>query len=204
MAVGSTTDIAEHVSDRRRAKQFESAIRQLDWPGLFDLYCQIEARETPGWPSGRAFEYLVLRAFELDGAHVEYPFRVTEGRETLEEIDGAFYLDGRAHLVESKDRDANVQIAPIAKLRNQLLRRPAGVVGIVFGRNGFSSPARTLASYGAPQAILLWEGEKVKWLLGQCRQGEAEARLFAKALELKYRHYVERAIPTLDVKEAMA
>jgi hypothetical protein len=35
---------------------------------------RIIARDTPGWEPGRAFEYLVLRAFELDGADVKYPY----------------------------------------------------------------------------------------------------------------------------------
>ncbi|MFN9817569.1 MAG: ParA family protein, partial [Pseudanabaena sp.] len=45
--------------------------------------------------------------------------------------------------VESKDfADKKVDIAPIAKLRNQLLRRPTATVGLVFSRTGFTDPAR--------------------------------------------------------------
>ena len=189
--------------DRLGPRLLKAEIRKLGWHGLMRLYEAVEAGDTLGWPSGRAFEYLVLRAFELDGAEVEYPYRVTEGSETLEEIDGAFYLHGRAHLVESKDHGRDVQITPIAKLRNQLMRRPAGVVGIVVGRNGFTSPAKMLARYGGSQPVLLWEGAEIRWLIERHDAGAGDIRLFAEALELKYRYYVERAIPNLNVTEVM-
>lgn len=189
--------------DRGRGKEMEARVRTLNWTDLLALYEGVEAGDTPGWPRGRAFEYLVLRCFELDGARVTYPFRVTEQGETLEEIDGAFQIDGRAYLVETKDREAGVQIAPIAKLRNQLLRRPAGVVGIVFARSGFTAPARTLASYCAPQAVLLWEGAELKWLLERAVE-TGRSGIFIGALDRKVSAYVERAIAAFDVREVPA
>jgi len=46
-------------------------IKSLQWDGLRSLWDNIEARNPIGWDSGKAFEYLVIRAFELDGAEVK-------------------------------------------------------------------------------------------------------------------------------------
>lgn len=105
-------------------------IQSLQWDGLRTLWDNIENRSTPEWDAGRAFEYLVLRAFQLDGARVKWPYSVTLFDEEVEQIDGAVHCLGLSCLVESKDfTDKTVDITPIAKLRNQLLRRPAGTVG---------------------------------------------------------------------------
>jgi hypothetical protein len=121
------------------AKDYERMILSLQWDGLRTLWDNIENRSTPGWDAGRAFEYLVLRAFQLDGAEVKWPYSVTLFDEVVEQIDGAVHCVGLSCLVESKDfADKTVDITPIAKLRNQLLRRPAGTVGLIFSRTGFT------------------------------------------------------------------
>jgi hypothetical protein len=43
---------------------------------LTKLWSEILDRETPHWESGKALEYFVLRAFELEGATVRYPYEV--------------------------------------------------------------------------------------------------------------------------------
>jgi creatinine amidohydrolase len=48
--------------------EYERKIAELDWPGLRGLWQVMKTGVTPGWDSGRAFEYLILRAFQLDGA----------------------------------------------------------------------------------------------------------------------------------------
>ena len=60
-------------------------------------------RATPDWDSGKAFEYLILRAFELEGASVQYPYRISMQDEIVEQIDGAIHADGISAIVESKD-----------------------------------------------------------------------------------------------------
>lgn len=170
----------------------------MNWRDLVAFYEGIEAGSTPGWKSGAALEHLFLRCFELDGARVQYPFAVAT---VNEQLDGALYSDGRAHLVEAKDHDEPLPVDPIAKLRNQLLRRPAGVVGIVVGRSGFTDAARTLASYSAPQAILLWAGHEIRHLLEERARMRRGRPLFAEALARKFRHAVEHAAPFLDVAE---
>jgi hypothetical protein len=150
---------------------------------LLRLWKSIEANDTPAWKAGKAFEYLVLRAFELEGAEVRWPYRVELGGEEIEQIDGVIYSDGLACLIECKDSVEKTKVEPIAKLRNQLLRRPVATLGIVFSRGGFTEPAQILTRFVAPQTILLWTGGEVEFALRRksMRQGLLE----------KYRHCIE-------------
>jgi hypothetical protein len=70
---------------------------------------------------GYGSEYLVLRAFELDGAEVRWPFEVKVDGETVEQIDGAVYAGHLAFLVESKDSAGALDVAALAKMTS--LRR---------------------------------------------------------------------------------
>jgi hypothetical protein len=150
------------------AEEYQYQIEALQWDGLRSLWTEIERRNTPGWEPGKAFEYLVLRAFQLDGARVRWPYSVKLFDEELEQIDGVVYCGGLACLVESKDfTDFLVSVEPIAKLRNQLLRRPGNALGLIFSRTGFTSPARKQSYFALPQTILLWEGKEVEYALEQ-------------------------------------
>lgn len=176
--------------------ELEAKIALLDWGGLRDLWSAIKAGNTPGWEEGEAFEYLVLRAFQLDNhenALVRYPYAVSLFREKVEEIDGAVHLAGLSCLVESKDWGKNVAIGPIAKMRGQLLRRPAGTVGVMFAKKDFTQPAIYLAHFSMPQAILLWSGDELSKAL--------EEETVCEYLRLKHRICVENAIPDYDIRE---
>ena len=176
------------------AEQYETIIQSLNWEGLRSLWHDIEERNTPGWDQGKAFEYLVIRTFQLDGASVKYSYRVRLFGEEVEQIDGVVYCSGLSCLVESKDlAHPGMDITPIAKLRNQLLRRPAGTLGLVFSRTGFTNPARHLSYFSLPQAILLWSGEEIKYAL--------ERQSICELLVLKYRVCVEDGLTDYDVRE---
>jgi hypothetical protein len=152
--------------------ELEARIKLLGWKELRDLWNVIKSGPAPGWEEGEAFEYLVLRAFELDKqepASVRYPYEVSLFDEKVEEIDGAVHLPGLSCLVESKDWDKNVAIGPIAKMRSQLLRRPAGTVGVLFAKKEFTQPAIYLAHFTMPQAILLWPGVELEKALHEGR-----------------------------------
>ena len=157
------------------AYEYQQKIQRLDWSALKKLWKQIEDRNTPDWEAGKAFEYLIVRMFELDGATVNYPYPVDQ----MEQIDGVVYLEASSCIIESKDySNDKVGVAPVYKLRNQLLRRPAGVVGSVFSRTGFTEAAITLASFTMPQTVLLWEGKEIEVIL----QEEHIKALFVKNL----------------------
>ncbi len=174
---------------------YESKIARYDRAKLRRLWRLIEEDKTAGdgWEAGRAFEYLVLRAFQIEGAEVRWPYRVEMGDSVVEQIDGVIYADGLACLIECKDRTAKADIEPVAKIRNQLLRRPAGTIGVVFSRHGFTRSALTLARFTAPQAILLWNGEELAVAL--------ERQRMRKALLAKYHRCVEEGLPDYNIHE---
>lgn len=156
---------------------YVTKIRSSGWDSLRGLWRRILDGDTADWPPGLALEYLVIRMFELDGAEVRWPFEVKIGDETVEQIDGAVYLDHLAFLVESKDSSIALDVAVLAKIRSQLARRPAGAFGLVVSRAGFTGPAMTLARYFAPQTVLLMNGAEVEESL----QGESiRGRVLAK------------------------
>ena len=87
----------------------------------------------------------------------------------------------------------NIDVAPVAKLRNQLLRRPASTLGIVLSRTDFTDPARYLSYFSLPQAILLWSGAEIKYAL--------EQEVICELLIFKYRICIEDGLPDYDVRE---
>ncbi len=173
--------------------EYENSIAQYNWDDLLNLWELIKKREEMvGWEPGKAFEYLILRAFQLEGAKVRWPFEVDVGEEVVEQIDGVIYVDGRSFLIECKDQSQNVNFEPIAKLQSQLTRRPASVIGVIFTSLAFTDPAITLASFISPQTILLWSGAEVDYALQHdyMRQGLIE----------KYRYAVEYGLPDYNIK----
>jgi Restriction endonuclease len=155
------------------------------------LWEQVKARNTPGWDPGKAFEYLVLRMFDLDKAEVRWPYSVKIGDDEVEQIDGSVRSGSQYFLVESKDEAGNVNLEPVAKLRNQLLRRPAGTIGLLFSSQEFTDPALLLTQFTLPQTILLWTGGEVELALK--RKGITEF------LERKFRLCVDEGKPDFDI-----
>lgn len=172
-------------------KSLVQKISEYDWDDLLNFWKSIEAGNTPSWQPGEAFEYLILRAFQLEGATVRWPYIVMLEGEEIEQIDGAVYSDGLCCLIECKNSTKPVNTGPIAKLRNQLLRRPSATIGLFFSRSGFTSPAMSVARFMAPQTMLLWTGYEVAYAL--------ENKLMRRALVAKYRHCIEEGFPNYDV-----
>jgi len=164
----------------------ETLIKGMNWEELGELHSAIKARETKGWGPGKAFEYLIPRLFELDGARVRWPYDIKMDGQTVEQIDGAVEAVGLHCLIESKDQQKPLAIAPVAKMRNQLLRRPAASIGLIFSMSGYTDPAQVLAGYLGNQAILLWHPEELVLALQKKR--------IVPLLELKYRARVEDGI----------
>lgn len=151
----------------------------MQWPEIDVLWSQIQIDETADWTGGKALEYLVVRAFALSQLEVEYPYDVPPGGRPLEQIDGLVYLHCHTFLIECKDKET-IDIEAIAKLRNQLLRRPETTLGCVFVSGKFSAPALTVTDFSVPHRILLWSGVDIDACI--------QKRDFAEALKEKYRH----------------
>lgn len=128
---------------------------RMNWKDLQKLWAEIKAGSTPSWDGGKAFEHLVVRAFKLSKLEAEYPYDVPPAGQVMEQIDGLVLLEGHTFLIECKDKDA-VDIEAIAKLRNQLLRRPESTLGCVFTAGNFTYPALVLTDFSVPHRILLW------------------------------------------------
>jgi hypothetical protein len=164
--------------------EYEALIALHQYDDLLRLWERVaQAESTPGWEAGRALEYLIVRAFELEGAEVRYPYSVNISNSPAEQIDGVIYSDGISYMIECKDTATRENIESIAKLRNQLLRRPAQTMGLVFSRSGFTPVAITLTQYSSPQNILLWNGAEINDAL---RSG-----MMRELLKLKFRACVE-------------
>lgn len=174
-------------------KELEKKILACKWRDLTRLWRDIKSQSTQDWGPGKALEYLILRAFQLEGADIQWPYEVNASGAIIEQIDGVIYSDNLSCLVECKDWKEPVSIEPIAKLRNQLLRRPAATIGLIFSRAGYTPSAVTLAHFLAPQTILLWNDEEIEYAL--------EKRVLRRGLAEKYRFCIEHGIPNFNIKE---
>jgi hypothetical protein len=165
------------------AKLSRTAIREreraegLQWEDLDRLWREIQMGRSNGWSAGRAFEHLVVRAFALSGLKIEYPYDVPLAGAPLEQIDGMVYRREIPFLIECKDR-RGVDITAVAKMRNQLARRPPITMGCIFTSGSFTAPAVVLADFAAPHRITLWDQRDIADAI--------KARDFAEALERKY------------------
>lgn len=178
------------------AKDYERKARSMGDHELRDLWLKIQGGKTgaAGWAAGKALEYFVLRAFQLDGAKIRWPYEVRLDGETVEQIDGVIHQGPISVVVETKDQQDPANVEPLAKLRSQLLRRPAGTIGMVVSKSGFTSPARTLAGFMAPTTILLWEGAEIDLAL-ESKQPQP----FRRGLDWKYRLAVEEGAAFSDL-----
>jgi hypothetical protein len=120
---------------------------------------------------------------------VRWPFFVEVAGEPIEEIDGAVYTGRYSCLVEAKDTMAPANVTVLAKLKTQLARRPADVLGLCFSRSGYTEGAYALAGFFAPQTVLLWTGTDVDYVM--------EREAIAAFLQLKYRLSVEQGMSYL-------
>ena len=173
------------------ASEMIAIARALDSRALLDLYDRTVLRDTPGWPPGKALEHLVLRAFELEGAEVQWPYEVPlpESGQVIEQIDGVVYVGPLVLMVETKDTRDPQNVEPIVKLKSQLDCRPPHVLGLVVSRGGFTVPAVALTRLISGGRILLWRGNDL-------RAAVADGQVVPR-LRQKYRYLVERAMPDL-------
>jgi hypothetical protein len=167
--------------------------RKLDGAGLLKMYLALAAgQRIAGWPQGKAFEHLILQSFELAGAEVTWPYGVDLAGSVVEQIDGVVRTDRVHSLIESKHYKGRVNVEPVAKIRNQLSRRPAGTIASVFALNGFTEPASVLTRYSSPLNVLLWEKDDIELIL---RDSVTDVKSPVKALHKKYNLAVEYGLP---------
>jgi hypothetical protein len=64
--------------------RYKETAQKLTWDDLLGLWQAIKDEVTPNWDEGKALEHLVIRAFELAGLRVEYPYDVPPGGRPIE------------------------------------------------------------------------------------------------------------------------
>ena len=176
--------------------EYEDEIKGMGQTQLQELW----AKHAEGtfdkdfWKSGKLLEYVVLRAFELEGAKVTYPYSVRDDIRNIEieQIDGAIHIDGFHCLTECKDyAKDSIDVVPLAKMRNQLARRHSSLFGMFFTMTKFTDSAEALVGYMAPQLILLWEREDFDYCIMNgcfvdCMKKKYEAALESCEYDFKY------------------
>lgn len=86
-------------------------------------------------------------------------------------------------------------------MRNQLLQRPAIVIGCIFSRSGYTEPAIALSRFCAPQTILLWENDELMYCIEHKKLIEAfELKLMKAAQEFVYNYNVRAYFTTKDLQ----
>ncbi len=144
------------------------------------LWKRIKARkDLEDWPPGRALEFMMLRAFQFEGARVVWPYV-----NTTEQIDGAIHADGLACIVETKDHSDSIGFEAIAKLALQLQRRPGAAMGLLFSTSEFSLPVIEAVRVHPLRNVLLWQGSDIDLALEHGMRA---------ALRIKWRKAVEQA-----------
>jgi hypothetical protein len=173
------------VTDEGRGGEYQRRVLALEHRDLLELWEGLRVGVAPAdWPAGVLLEYLILRAFQLEGAEVTWPYRVYQEGVLLEQIDGVVYFDGVSCLVEFKDVTRPVDAVAIVKLKSQLLRRPRTTLGALFNTSEFSSAALTLARMLPPPDVLLWRGEEIDVALRERRLIEGMRRKLRYAVEM--------------------
>lgn len=172
------------MTDEGRGGEYQRRVLALDHSGVLALWQGLRAGVSPPeWPPGVLLEYLLLRAFQLEGAEVTWPYRVYQASVLLEQIDGIIYFDGVSCLVESKDVTRAVDAMAIIKLKSQLLRRPRMTIGAVFNTGRFSPTALSLLRMLPPPDVLLWEGTEIEFALQEQQLLEGMRRKLRYAVE---------------------
>ena len=167
-------------------------VRRYSWLQLENFWKRIKKGKTPGWSPGKALEYMLVRAFELDGAVVVYPFN-NNVLTAQEQIDGYVFVKelGVGFLIECKDWSQNVAFDELAKLHGRLSYRMPSTYGIFLSRGGFTASAVEMMYLMHPHNILLWSfGE-----IDEC----FKKHKFMKALKYKYQYAMVTADPMIAV-----
>jgi hypothetical protein len=151
----------------------------------------LEGQPLEGWPSGKCFEHVIIRAFMLEGAEVRWPYNVMDPFGVEEQIDGCVRVGELWALVEAKDEADNVSADPIAKMKARLARRPAQTLGLLFARKGFTEAAKAVTRTLVPLQILLWEGSELRKAV--------DAGTMVEGLQKKWRLAVQEGIPDINL-----
>lgn len=177
-------------------KNLIKRIQGYDWKKLERLWGKIKSGKTPRWSAGKALEYMFVRAFDLEGAEVVYPF----GNAVLkakEQLDGFIFTRelGAGFLIECKDWKYSVAFDELAKLHGRLTYRAASTYGIFVSMNGYTPSAVEMQYLVYPHRILLWDANDID----ECFKNHK----FMAALKYKYQYNLATADPMIGVLDGI-
>ena len=162
-------------------EEYARRVQGMGQAELLAFWGRVKQRERiEGWAPGRAFEFLLLRAFQLEGARVVWPYA-----SPLEQIDGGIYVDGLACLVEAKDHAEPIGFDAIARLALRMQRRPPPAVGMLFSTSGFTWPALKAVAAHPIRNVVLWNDTDISLSLNHGMRS---------ALRRKWRAAVEAGV----------
>ena len=167
-------------------------VLKYDWKKLERFWHQIKNGNTPKWSKGKALEYMLVRAFDLDGAEVVYPYN-NNVLNAKEQFDGFVFIKelGVGFLIECKDWSTNVAFDELAKLHGRLSYRLSSTYGLFLSKRGFTASAVEMMYMMHPHNILLWSFDEID----ECFKGHK----FVKALKYKYQYAMTTADPMIAV-----
>jgi hypothetical protein len=188
--------------------ELENRIQAYDWPMLRSFWDEIKnnntANLTPSWASGKAFEYFIIRCFELSGCEVVYAFDVTNrqagiknNNKSFQQIDGIVYLTiNFPFVIEAKNEAGNAKEADIDKLIGRLGQRPPQTMGCFFDTKGYSDGVLFQLLSKPNKNLLLWEKLDIDFLFSDANfQNNQPIINIADILRAKWKFFVERMNP---------
>lgn len=167
-------------------------VQGYDWAKLERFWLKIKSKKTPKWSKGKALEYMLVRAFDLEGAEVVYPYN-NNVLTAQEQFDGFIFIQelGAGFLIECKDWQDSVAFDELAKLHGRLTYRMSSTYGIFLSRSGFTASAVEMMYMMHPHNILLWSFDEID----ECFKNHK----FLKALKYKYQYAMVTADPMIAV-----
>ena len=114
----------------------------------------VKVRDLPPHRRGYAFEAFLKRAFDAAGLAARKPFR-----NSGEQIDGSFVLDGEVYLFEAKWQAAKTPAADLHVFHGKLDQKAAWARGLFVSFTGFT--AEGLAAFGTGKRIICMDGRDI-------------------------------------------
>lgn len=177
-------------------KKLMKRVQRYDWAKLESFWQRIKNKKTSKWSSGKALEYMLVRAFDLSGAEVVYPYN-NNVLTAQEQFDGFVFVKelGAGFLIECKDWQVNVPFDELAKLHGRLSYRTSSTYGIFLSRTGFTASAVEMMYMMHPHNILLWSFNEID----ECFKNHK----FLEALKYKYQYAMVTADPMIAVYDGL-
>ena len=173
-----------------------NTIRGYNRQKLKKFWQQIKSGNTLGWATGKALENMLVRAFDLEGAEVVYPFNNLV-LTSQEQFDGYVFVKelGAGFLIECKEWKDKVAFDELAKLHGRLAYRMPSTYGLFLSKSGFTPSAVELMFMMHPHNVLLWSYSEID----ECFKNFK----FMKALKYKFQYAMITANPNIAVIDGL-